>query len=97
MTTGLGATFTIEGNPGKDVGTAKTVLQKLVVLAICAFVLAIVNPRMVGFISLCINFRWYFLLTSRTSAPIEQNVVQIALELDGKITKSSTKHSMLVA
>lgn len=24
MTTGLGATFTIEGNPGKDVGTAKT-------------------------------------------------------------------------
>lgn len=75
MTTGLGATFTIEGNPGKDVGTAKTVLQKLVVLAICAFVLAIVNPRMVGFISLCINFRWYFLLTSRTSAPIEQNVV----------------------
>lgn len=43
MTTGLGATFTIEGNPGKDVGTAKTVLQKLVVLAICAVVLAIVN------------------------------------------------------
>lgn len=41
----------------------------------------LVNPRMIGFISLCIHFRWYFLLTSRTSAPIEQNVVPIALEL----------------
>lgn len=67
-------------NPGKDgcwgcLGTAKTVLQKPVVLIICAVILAMVNPRMVGFISLCIHFRWYFLLTSRISAPIEQNVV----------------------
>lgn len=90
MTTGLEATFTIEGNPGKDgscwgcLGTAKTVLQELVVLTICAVVLAIVNPRMVGFISLCIPLPH---LSNKT-------LFQIALELR---TKSLTKHSMLVA
>lgn len=75
MTTGLGATFTIEGNPGKDggcwgcLGMAKPVLLKLVVLTICAVVLAMVNPRMVGFISLCILH-----LSNKT-------LFQIALEL----------------